>query len=156
MISHKVKLLWGVACISLLAAIASTWKNYSTADRFSCQGQTYIIGNNAVTSALYRLTLAEGKGKFDITSHVNQPGKPELSFQSVVLFNYLYKDENIIMVSQSDNTQSEKVKEAMNIPDFFMYSGRGLELRLSPLNRNSYLLSYGGSPHLYCKKAQLK
>ncbi|MFB0712924.1 hypothetical protein ACEU59_17380 [Buttiauxella noackiae] len=148
---------WYYILLALLAAgvFLTTifyWVKYQD-DNFTCEGEINIIRDNVAFNALLHFKFNNGKGYFNSLGNLSKDGKVTERLSKALTFNYTNYHGYIIMLSGENKTSYTKENPLAHIvPDFFLYSERGFQIKMIRQNASSYLFLQEETPLFYCTR----
>ena len=148
---HK---LWLVAILFIAAAGFTVYQRYWHQHNFKCESELHIADTPYSYQGLLSFTFDSGEGRYDAKGTYQEGNKPTQEEKLSVLFRYWQEGDNVIMVSDLNNASVVKSIPAFNFPDFFVSRGRGLIVKMHPINSNAVLLLVNEIPVLVCHRVR--
>lgn len=154
----KIK-TWHCVLSALLAAGVflsglSYWKQYQKT-HFMCEGEINISHDNITFNSLLHFKFNNGKGYFNSLGRLTRDGKVTEGLSKALTFDYTTYRGYIIMLSGENKTSYTKENPLAHIvPDFFLYSERGFQIKMIRQNASSYLFLQEETPLFYCTQTK--
>ncbi|TNV20482.1 hypothetical protein FH968_10795 [Buttiauxella sp. B2] len=141
------------SCLPLLWLEFQSWQN----NHFSCEGDLTLITKDGVINAKLKFHFNNGDGEYYGVSKQIVANKPEQDVNRSVRFKYWLEKNEVLMVSEGTSDESELANSlTQNIPDFFRYKGRGLNLRLVTQGYAGFVIVEDDLPLFYCARTNEK
>ncbi|XTE58790.1 hypothetical protein AB8Q02_02630 [Enterobacter ludwigii] len=154
--NNKTALL-SLSITSFVLVIATTLGIYVSQEKqnFACQGEVTASKKGKNTQFLINFRRERAQGWFDITER--NPREEHVKGKKIsysLSFHLIRADEDFLLLSDNDNQFMDFMDPGLSVPDFFLYQGRGLALKIIAINTDTYLFVDNGLPVFYCKKVK--
>ncbi|KFC76673.1 hypothetical protein [Buttiauxella agrestis] len=118
---------------------------------YTCESSTTLTKGNHQYMNTTTYHFSNGRGYINTQGNFSIDGKPVATVVKNLQFNYTISGDNIVMVSTDKYDDLANVLLMRGfIPDFYLYSDRGLSLHMNRINNDAYLFTLNKTPLFYC------